>query len=140
MAREVLDKLQWDTVPTHRAHWSEPLYDEQELLGIVPADEREPYDVREVIARLVDGSDFLEFKAEYAAEMMCGHARLQGPAGRHPGQQRPDPAQRLHQGGAVHPALCDQSATPLIFLQNTTGYMVGSVPPSAAAPSSTAPR
>jgi geranyl-CoA carboxylase beta subunit len=65
MAREVMDKLQWDTVPAPGL--AEPLYDEQELLGIVPADDREPYDVREVIARLVDGSDFLEFKAEYAA-------------------------------------------------------------------------
>ena len=125
MAREVLDKLQWDTVPAPGA-WSEPLYDEQELLGIVPADEREPYDVREVIARLVDGSDFLEFKAEYAAEMMCGHARLQGRLVGILGNNGP-----IQPSGSTKAAqfiqLCDQSATPLIFLQNTTGYMVGSV-------------
>jgi geranyl-CoA carboxylase beta subunit len=106
--------------------WSEPLYDEQELLGIVPADEREPYDVREVIARLVDGSDFLEFKAEYAAEMMCGHARLQGRLVGILGNNGP-----IQPSGSTKAAqfiqLCDQSATPLIFLQNTTGYMVGSV-------------
>ena len=77
MAREVMDKLRWDAVPPATA-FGEPLFDEQELMGIVPADEREPYDVREVIARLVDGSDFLEFKAEYAPEMICGHARVQG--------------------------------------------------------------
>ena len=96
------------------------------LLGIVPADEREPYDVREVIARLVDGSDFLEFKAEYATEMMCGHARLQGRLVGILGNNGP-----IQPGGSTKAAqfiqLCDQSATPLIFLQNTTGYMVGSV-------------
>jgi geranyl-CoA carboxylase beta subunit len=52
----------------------------EELLGVVPADEREPYDVREVIARLVDGSDFLEFKAAYAPDTVCGHARMDGHA------------------------------------------------------------
>jgi geranyl-CoA carboxylase beta subunit len=92
----------------------------------VPADEREPYDVREVIARLVDGSDFLEFKAEYAAEMMCGHARLQGRLVGILGNNGP-----IQPSGSTKAAqfiqLCDQSATPLIFLQNTTGYMVGSV-------------
>jgi geranyl-CoA carboxylase beta subunit len=71
----------------------------------VPADEREPYDVREVIARLVDGSDFLEFKAEYAAEMMCGHARLQGRLVGILGNNGPIQPSRLHQGGAVHPAV-----------------------------------
>ena len=124
MAREVLDKLQWDTVPTP-GHWAEPLYDEQDLLGLVPADEREPYDVREVIARLVDGSDFLEFKADYAAETMCGHARIQGRLVGILGNNGP-----IQPSGSTKAAqfiqLCDQSATPLIFLQNTTGYMVGS--------------
>jgi geranyl-CoA carboxylase beta subunit len=124
MAREVLDKLQWDTVPTP-GHWAEPLYDEQDLLGLVPADEREPYDVREVIARLVDGSDFLEFKTEYAAEMMCGHARIQGRLVGILGNNGP-----IQPNGSTKAAqfiqLCDQSGTPLVFLQNTTGYMVGS--------------
>jgi geranyl-CoA carboxylase beta subunit len=90
----------------------------------VPADEREPYDVREVIARLVDGSDFLEFKAEYAADTVCGHARIARP-----------PVGILGNNGPIQPSgstkaaqfiqLCDQSGTPLVFLQNTTGYMVG---------------
>jgi len=125
MAREVMDKLNWDLAPP-TATFAEPLYDEQELLGVVPADEREPYDVREVIARLVDGSDFLEFKAEYATEMMCGHARLQGRLVGILGNNGP-----IQPAGSTKAAqfiqLCDQSATPLIFLQNTTGYMVGSV-------------
>ncbi|HYD77778.1 acyl-CoA carboxylase subunit beta [Ramlibacter sp.] len=124
MARELMDKLNWDTVPA-RGAFAEPLYDEQELLGVVPADEREPYDVREVIARLVDGSDFLEFKAEYAPETICGHARIQGRLVGILGNNGPiQPAGSTKAGQFIQ--LCDQSATPLVFLQNTTGYMVGS--------------
>jgi geranyl-CoA carboxylase beta subunit len=131
MAREVLDKLRWDTVATPAA-WDEPLFDEQELMGIVPADEREPYDVREVIARLVDGSDFLEFKASYAPEMLCGHARVHGQLVGILGNNGP-----IQPAGSTKAAqfiqLCDQSGTPLVFLQNTTGYMVGSVAERAGA-------
>ena len=125
MTREVMDKLRWDEVP-NASDYAEPLFDEQELMGIVPADEREPYDVREVIARLVDGSDFLEFKASYAPEMMCGHARVQGQLVGILGNNGP-----IQPAGSTKAAqfiqLCDQSGTPLVFLQNTTGYMVGSV-------------
>ena len=125
MAREVMDKLRWDLAAADTA-FAEPLFDEQELMGIVPADEREPYDVREVIARLVDGSDFLEFKAEYGAEMMCGHARVQGQLVGILGNNGP-----IQPAGSTKAAqfiqLCDQTGTPLVFLQNTTGYMVGSV-------------
>ncbi len=125
MAREVMDKLNWDVTPA-AASFAEPLYDEQELMGLVPADDREPYDVREVIARLVDGSDFLEFKAQYAAETMCGHARIHGQLVGILGNNGP-----IQPNGSTKAAqfiqLCDQSGTPLVFLQNTTGYMVGSV-------------
>jgi geranyl-CoA carboxylase beta subunit len=125
MTRELMDKIKWDTTPT-TANFAEPVFDEQELMGIVPFDEREPYDVREVIARLVDGSDFLEFKASYAPEMMCGHARVQGHLVGILGNNGP-----IQPAGSTKAAqfiqLCDQSGTPLIFLQNTTGYMVGSV-------------
>ena len=125
MTREVMDKLRWD-VAGAAAPYAEPLFDVQELMGIVPADEREPYDVREVIARLVDGSDFLEFKASYAPEMMCGHARVHGQLVGILGNNGP-----IQPAGSTKAAqfiqLCDQSGTPLVFLQNTTGYMVGSV-------------
>jgi geranyl-CoA carboxylase beta subunit len=125
VAREVMDKLNWDAVP-QPASFAEPLFNEQELLGLVPADEREPYDVREVIARLADGSDFLEFKATYSAETMCGHARIQGHLVGILGNNGP-----IQPNGSTKAAqfiqLCDQSNTPLVFLQNTTGYMVGSV-------------
>jgi geranyl-CoA carboxylase beta subunit len=123
LAREVMDKLRWDVAPA-AASFTEPLFDEQELMGIVPADEREPYDVREVIARLADGSDFLEFKADYAPETVCGHARVQGHLVGILGNNGP-----IQPNGSTKAAqfiqLCDQSATPLVFLQNTTGYMVG---------------
>jgi geranyl-CoA carboxylase beta subunit len=104
VARELIDTLQWDTVAPP-APAPEPLFDREELLGVVPADEREPYDVREVIARLVDGSAFLEFKALLATDTVCGHARIQGQRGGHPGQQRAHPARGQHQGRAVHPAV-----------------------------------
>jgi geranyl-CoA carboxylase beta subunit len=124
MAREVMDKLRWDAVPSS-AGFAEPMFDEQELMGIVPADEREPYDVREVIARLVDGSDFLDFKAEYAPEMLCAHARVHGQLVGILGNNGP-----IQPTGSTKAAqfiqLCDQTGTPLVFLQNTTGYMVGS--------------
>jgi len=108
------------------SRYIEPLFDEQELMGIVPADEREPYDVREVIARLVDASDFLEFKASYAPEMMCGHARVQGNLVGILGNNGPiQPTGSTKAGQFIQ--LCDQTNTPLVFLQNTTGYMVGSV-------------
>ena len=125
MTRELMDKIKWDTAPA-APRFAEPVFDEQELIGIVPADEREPYDVREVIARLVDSSDFLEFKASYAAELMCGHARVQGHLVGILGNNGP-----IQPAGSTKAAqfiqLCDQSGTPLIFLQNTTGYMVGTV-------------
>jgi geranyl-CoA carboxylase beta subunit len=123
LTRELLNKLPWDTVAAPSAA-PEPLFPTDELIGIVPADEREPYDVREVIARLVDGSDFLEFKASYAADTVCGHARLHGHAVGLVGNNGP-----IQPGGSTKAAqfiqLCDQSGTPLVFLQNTTGYMVG---------------
>jgi geranyl-CoA carboxylase beta subunit len=124
IARELVDKLQWDVAPPANAS-AAPLYDAAELMGVVPADEREPYDVREVIARLVDGSDFLEFKPGFGPDTLCGHARVDGQAVGVLGNNGP-----IQPSGANKAAqfiqLCDQSGTPLVFLQNTTGYMVGS--------------
>ncbi|MFL6626583.1 MAG: acyl-CoA carboxylase subunit beta [Vitreoscilla sp.] len=124
IARELVDKLQWDVAPA-AGQAAAPLYPAEELLGVVPADEREPYDVREVIARLVDGSDFLEFKPGFGADTPCGHARVDGHVVGLLGNNGP-----IQPAGANKAAqfiqLCDQSGTPLVFLQNTTGYMVGS--------------
>ena len=133
LARELMDKLPWDKVPAAAAAAAaEPLFAAEELMGIVPADERQPYDVREVVARLVDGSDLLEFKAAYAADTVCGHARLHGHAIGLIGNNGP-----IQPAGSTKAAqfiqLCDQSGTPLVFLQNTTGYMVGKAAEQAGA-------
>ncbi len=123
LAREVMAKLKWDRVSA-RAKSAPPKYAADELPGIVPVSGREPYDVREIIARLVDDSDFLDFKQNYGAETVCGHASIDGfEAGiiGNNGAIQPDGSTKA----AQFIQLCDQSGTPLIFLQNTTGYMVG---------------
>jgi len=101
-----------------------PRYDPNELLGIVPTDSHKSYDVREVIARLVDGSRFHEFKELYGATLVCGFARLMGyPVGiiANNGILFSESALK-----ATHfMELCAQRSTPLIFLQNITGFMVG---------------
>ncbi|HLX55510.1 MAG TPA: carboxyl transferase domain-containing protein, partial [Ktedonobacteraceae bacterium] len=101
-----------------------PLYDAADLYGIVPSDSRKSYDVREIIARLVDGSRFHEFKELYGTTLICGFARLMGyPVGiiANNGILFSESALK-----ATHfMELCGQRQTPLIFLQNITGFMVG---------------
>jgi len=123
LVRELMAHLPWDAAPTPRA-FEPPLFDSEELLGLVPQDEREPYDVREVLARLLDGSDFLEFKAAYAADTVCGHGRIEGHAVGLIGNNGPIQPQGSTKA-AQFIQLCEQSGTPLVFLQNTSGYMVG---------------
>ncbi|WP_042400479.1 carboxyl transferase domain-containing protein [Streptacidiphilus carbonis] len=102
----------------------EPAVDPGTLYGAVPADPRTPYDVREVIARLVDGSRFAEFKAEYGPTLVTGFARLHGhPVGivANNGILFAESAMK----GAHFIELCDQRGIPLVFLQNISGFMVG---------------
>ncbi len=102
----------------------EPLYDAQELYGVIPTDTRKPYDVREIIARLVDGSRFDEFKARYGATLVTGFAHLYGmPVGivANNGILFGESALK----GAHFIELCAQRGVPLLFLQNITGFMVG---------------
>ncbi len=102
----------------------EPLYDPQEIYGIVPQDTRKPYDVREIIARVVDGSRLDEFKARYGTTLVTGFARLYGmPVGiiANNGILFSESAQK----GAHFIELCSQRGIPLVFLQNITGFMVG---------------
>ena len=104
---------------------AEPLYDPVELHGLVPQDVREPYDAREVIARLVDGSEFHEFKKLYGETLVCGFARLYGmPVAilANNGILFSESAQKA----AHFIELADQRRIPLVFLQNITGFMVGS--------------
>ena len=102
----------------------EPRYAAAELHGVVPADARQPFEVREVIARVVDGSRFDEFKARYGTTLVCGFARIHGyPVGviANNGILFSESAQK----GAHFIQLCTQRGTPLVFLQNITGFMVG---------------
>ncbi|RKK02650.1 methylcrotonoyl-CoA carboxylase [Pseudoroseomonas wenyumeiae] len=101
-----------------------PLYDAEELYAVVPADRRTPYEVREVIARLVDGSEFDEFKRLYGPTLVCGFAHIWGyPVGivANNGILFSESAQK----GAHFIELCAQRGIPLVFLQNITGFMVG---------------
>lgn len=103
----------------------EPLYDPEELNGIIPADTRMPVDVREIIARLIDGSEWQEFKSNYGETLVCGFAHLYGmPVGivANNGILFSESALK----GAHFVELCGQRHIPLIFLQNITGFMVGS--------------
>jgi 3-methylcrotonyl-CoA carboxylase beta subunit len=109
----------WDIRPS-----DEPLYDPDEIYGVVPADLRTPYDVREVIARIADGSRLAEFKKEYGPTLVTGFAHIHGhPVGiiANNGILFSESALK----GAHFIELCDQRRIPLIFLQNITGFMVG---------------
>lgn len=101
-----------------------PHYDPDELLGVIPADPRIPYDVHEIIARLVDGSRFLEFKQDYGPTLVTGHAHINGwPVGilGNNGVLFSECANKA----AQFIQLCNQTRTPLVYLQNITGFMVG---------------
>ena len=103
---------------------TEPAYACDEVYGIVPKDSRQPFDVREIIARVVDGSEFDEFKALYGTTLVCGFARIYGyPVGivANNGILFGESAQK----GAHFIELCAQRKIPLVFLQNITGFMVG---------------
>lgn len=125
LVREIVRNLhlerprQWDRIEP-----APPKHDPREIYGLIPADSRTGYDVREVIVRLVDASEFHEFKSRYGATLVCGFARIEG----HPigilannGILFSESALK----GAHFIELCTQRGTPLLFLQNITGFMVG---------------
>jgi len=126
IAREIMNSIPWnDALPEQKIrNFEEPLYSSEELIGVVPTDYRKPYDVHEMIARIVDGSDFLDFKELYGVHTVCGHAKIEGQAVGILGNNGP-----IDADGATKAAqfiqLCSQSGTPIIFFQNTTGFMVG---------------
>lgn len=126
IVREIVSLLPWNAqLPVQPARtWSEPLYPIDELLGLIPDDPKKPYDAREIIARLADGSQFLEFKGEFDAQTLCGHLQIQGRACGFIGNNGPITPQGASKA-AQFIQLCDQSRTPLLFFHNTTGFMVG---------------
>jgi 3-methylcrotonyl-CoA carboxylase beta subunit len=125
LARQAVSNLNRPSLDTR--DWStpeDPAYDPSELLGVVPNDLRQPYDIREVIARLVDGSRFDEFKARFGETLVTGFAHVMGcPVGiiANNGVLFSEAAQK----GAHFIELCSQRKIPLVFLQNITGFMVG---------------
>ena len=111
--------------PWERATIQEPEEDPEDLLSIVPPDPRHPYDVRQVLRRVLDGSRLREFKAEYGQTLVCGFGQLYGvPVGvlANNGVLFPDSARK----GAHFVMLCSQQKIPILFFQNITGFIVGS--------------
>ena len=128
LARDIMTMIgrRWGGVAATNGHAAapEPRYDIDEVLGLVPTDYRKPYECREVIARLIDESDFLDFKARYGEATVCGHAQIDGHAIGIIGNNGPiDPDGATKAGQFIQ--LCCQSGTPIVYLQNTTGYIVG---------------
>jgi acetyl-CoA carboxylase carboxyltransferase component len=126
IGRQIVGRLNWHKQgPTPRPDPAPPLYDDEDLLGLVPTDLKVPFDPREVIARIVDGSEFDEFKPLYGSSLVTGWASLHGfPIGilaNARGVLFSEEAQKA----AQFIQLANRANTPLVFLQNTTGYMVG---------------
>ena len=123
--REIIAKLNWP----RRCHADirpvrPPAYSPDEIAGVISADPKVPYDVREIIARMVDGSDFQEFKPLYGDTLVCGTAHLHGyPVGILGNNGALFSESSLK--GAHFIELCNQRQTPLLFLHNITGFMVG---------------
>ncbi|MBW8881276.1 MAG: methylcrotonoyl-CoA carboxylase, partial [Asticcacaulis sp.] len=125
IARRIVGHLNHrKTIPAAVRPVTAPLYDPAEIYGIVPADTRQPFEIRDIIARIVDGSEFDEFKALYGETLVTGFAHIHGyPVGivANNGVLFSESAQK----GAHFIELCAQRGIPLVFLQNITGFMVG---------------
>ncbi|HEY2062520.1 acyl-CoA carboxylase subunit beta [Amycolatopsis sp. NBC_01480] len=126
LGRSIIKRLNWRKQgPLPEPDYAEPLFDAEDLLGIVPSDLKIPFDPREVVARVVDGSDFDEFKPLYGPSLVTGWARIHGyPVGVLANAQGVLFGEES-QKAAQFIQLANQIDTPLVFLHNTTGYMVG---------------
>ena len=124
LAREVLGQIDWPRELAPVRSFKPPRFDTEELLGIMPMDHKRPVDMKQVIARVVDDSEFLEFSANYGAATVCGHARIEGHAVGIITNNGP-----IDNAGAAKAThfiqACCQSRTPILYLNNTTGFMVG---------------
>ena len=127
IGRTIVKQLNWGKPPVMAARRIEPeapLYDPEELLGIIPTSDRIPFDIKEIIARLVDGSRFFEFKPDYGPTLITGNAHINGyPIGilGNNGVLYSECAQKA----AQFIQLCNRTRTPLLYLHNITGFMVG---------------
>src|ERR1700751_5325355 len=124
IAREIMAALEWDRPTASDSDFRPPRYDPEELLGIMPMDHKRPVDMRQVIARIIDDSDFTEFGPSYGPATVCGHARIEGQAIGIVTNNGPLDVPGANKATHFIQACC-QSRTPLLYLNNTTGYMVG---------------
>ena len=126
IARDIMAKLDWNrSVPLQAPRsFKPPRYGAEELLGIMPDDHKRPVDMKQVIARLADDSDFLEFSENYGSATVCGHIQIEGwSVGVITNNGPIDPAGAAKATHFIQ--ACCQSRTPILYLNNTTGYMVG---------------
>jgi len=126
IARDIMAKLDWNrSMPVQAPRsFKPPRYDAEELLGIMPNDHKRPVDMKQVIARLADDSDFLEFSENYGSATVCGHIQIEGwSVGVITNNGPIDPAGAAKATHFIQ--ACCQSRTPILYLNNTTGYMVG---------------
>lgn len=124
LGRDIVGRLDWRPKSGPAGAADAPLYASEELLGIASSDIRQPFDCREVIARVVDGSRFLEFKPAYGSTLVCGWAELMGQRIGILGNNGILFSESANKG-AHFIQLCNQQGVPLLFLQNITGFMVG---------------
>jgi geranyl-CoA carboxylase beta subunit len=124
IAREIMAALEWNRPRSAKGDFRPPRYDQEELLGIMPMDHKRPVDMRQVIARIIDDSDFTEFGTNYGPATICGHARIEGQAIGIITNNGPLDVPGANKATHFIQACC-QSRTPLLYLNNTTGYIVG---------------
>src|SRR5205085_931261 len=124
IARDIMANLEWDRPGRSETSHRPPRHDPEELLGIMPMDHKRPVDMRQAIARFIDDSDFTEFGANYGPATVCGHARIEGQAIGIITNNGPLDVPGANKATHFIQACC-QSRTPLLYMNNTTGYMVG---------------
>lgn len=124
IAREILAQIDWPREQAPARQFRPPRYEAEELLGIMPMDHKRPVDMKEVIARIADDSEFLEFGENYGSATVCGQIRLEGwPLGIVTNNGPIDPAGATKATHFIQ--ACCQTRTPILYLNNTTGFMVG---------------
>ncbi|MEJ8810370.1 carboxyl transferase domain-containing protein [Variovorax ureilyticus] len=126
IAREILAHIDWnrDMPQEPSRRFKPPRYDAEELLGIMPMDHKRPVDMKQVIARIADDSEFLEFGENYGSATVCGHIKIEGlPLGIITNNGPIDPAGATKATHFIQ--ACCQAKTPILYLNNTTGFMVG---------------
>lgn len=124
LVRDIVANLNWSAAPADPPAFKLPRHDAEELLAVMPTESRKPVDMREVIARVADDSAWMDFKPDYGHATICGHARIYGHVTGFVTNNGPlDPAGSTKAAQFIQ--LCCQSGVPIVYLQNTTGFIVG---------------